>query len=108
VRILLEKNGNGTAKTLEGSHFLLAISTAKHNEMIAMSAGVPYTTLRDTILTHPTLVEGLAGRQKTACIRRQICRYMGKSPTVEVRVLAELGVRGQEGELSIAIPRLPI
>src|SRR5262249_39486915 len=26
---------------------------------IAMSAGVPYTTLRDTILTHPTLVEGL-------------------------------------------------
>jgi pyruvate/2-oxoglutarate dehydrogenase complex dihydrolipoamide dehydrogenase (E3) component len=26
---------------------------------IAMSAGVPYTTLRDSILTHPTLVEGL-------------------------------------------------
>jgi pyruvate/2-oxoglutarate dehydrogenase complex dihydrolipoamide dehydrogenase (E3) component len=27
---------------------------------IAMSANVPYTTLRDTILTHPTLVEGLS------------------------------------------------
>jgi pyruvate/2-oxoglutarate dehydrogenase complex dihydrolipoamide dehydrogenase (E3) component len=26
---------------------------------IAMSAGIPYTTLRNTILTHPTLVEGL-------------------------------------------------
>jgi pyruvate/2-oxoglutarate dehydrogenase complex dihydrolipoamide dehydrogenase (E3) component len=26
---------------------------------IAMGAGVPYTTLRDTILTHPTLVEAL-------------------------------------------------
>ena len=26
---------------------------------IAMSAGLPYTTLRDSILTHPTLVEGL-------------------------------------------------
>lgn len=26
---------------------------------IAMSAGMPYTSLRDTILTHPTLVEGL-------------------------------------------------
>ena len=26
---------------------------------IAMSAGIPYTTLRDTILTHPTLIEGL-------------------------------------------------
>ena len=27
---------------------------------IAMSAGMPYTALRDTILTHPTLVEGLS------------------------------------------------
>jgi len=26
---------------------------------IAMNAGMPYTTLRDTILTHPTLVEGV-------------------------------------------------
>jgi pyruvate/2-oxoglutarate dehydrogenase complex dihydrolipoamide dehydrogenase (E3) component len=26
---------------------------------IAMNAGLPYTSLRDTILTHPTLVEGL-------------------------------------------------
>jgi pyruvate/2-oxoglutarate dehydrogenase complex dihydrolipoamide dehydrogenase (E3) component len=27
---------------------------------VAMSAGMPYTGLRDTILTHPTLVEGLS------------------------------------------------
>ncbi len=26
---------------------------------IAMTAGLPYTALRDAILTHPTLVEGL-------------------------------------------------
>jgi hypothetical protein len=26
---------------------------------IAMIAGLPYTALRDAILTHPTLVEGL-------------------------------------------------
>jgi pyruvate/2-oxoglutarate dehydrogenase complex dihydrolipoamide dehydrogenase (E3) component len=26
---------------------------------LAMGAGLPYTALRDTILTHPTLVEGL-------------------------------------------------
>ena len=26
---------------------------------VAMNARIPYTTLRDTILTHPTLVEGL-------------------------------------------------
>ena len=27
---------------------------------IAMNAGLPYMTLRDTILTHPTMAEGLA------------------------------------------------
>ena len=27
---------------------------------ITMIAGLPYTTLRDAVLTHPTLVEGLA------------------------------------------------
>lgn len=26
---------------------------------VAMLAGIPYTTLRDTIFTHPTLAEGL-------------------------------------------------
>lgn len=26
---------------------------------VAMTAGLPYTALRDAILTHPTLVEGL-------------------------------------------------
>jgi pyruvate/2-oxoglutarate dehydrogenase complex dihydrolipoamide dehydrogenase (E3) component len=26
---------------------------------IAMTAGLPYTALRDAVLTHPTLVEGL-------------------------------------------------
>jgi hypothetical protein len=26
-----------------------------------MAAGLPYTALRDTILTHPTMAEGLAG-----------------------------------------------
>ena len=28
---------------------------------VAMSAGLPYTTLRDTTLTHPTMAEGLGG-----------------------------------------------
>jgi len=28
---------------------------------IAMIAGLPYTALRDAVLTHPTLVEGLIG-----------------------------------------------
>ena len=26
---------------------------------VAMSAGLPYTVLRDTVLTHPTMAEGL-------------------------------------------------
>jgi pyruvate/2-oxoglutarate dehydrogenase complex dihydrolipoamide dehydrogenase (E3) component len=28
---------------------------------VAMIAGLPYTALRDAVLTHPTLTEGLAG-----------------------------------------------
>ncbi len=28
---------------------------------IAMLAGLPYTALRDAVLTHPTLLEGLVG-----------------------------------------------
>ena len=27
---------------------------------VAMAAGLPYTALRDTVLTHPTMAEGLA------------------------------------------------
>jgi hypothetical protein len=27
---------------------------------VAMLAGLPYTTLRDAVLTHPTMAEGLA------------------------------------------------
>jgi hypothetical protein len=28
---------------------------------VAMAAGLPYTALRDAVLTHPTMAEGLAG-----------------------------------------------
>jgi pyruvate/2-oxoglutarate dehydrogenase complex dihydrolipoamide dehydrogenase (E3) component len=28
---------------------------------VGMLAGLPYTALRDAVLTHPTMVEGLAG-----------------------------------------------
>jgi hypothetical protein len=39
---------------------------------IAMIAGLPYTALRDAILAHPTLVEGLI-----RCSRPRIrCRYL--------------------------------
>jgi pyruvate/2-oxoglutarate dehydrogenase complex dihydrolipoamide dehydrogenase (E3) component len=33
---------------------------------IAMTAGLPYTALRDAVLTHPTLVEGLTPLFSTA------------------------------------------
>jgi pyruvate/2-oxoglutarate dehydrogenase complex dihydrolipoamide dehydrogenase (E3) component len=36
---------------------------------IAMNAGLPYTALRDTILTHPTLVEGLIPLFSSAPLR---------------------------------------
>ena len=43
---------------------------------IAMIAGLPYTALRDAVLTHPTLVEGLISlfssrRQRTTLSRRE-------------------------------------
>ena len=45
VRILLEKNGNGTAKTLEGSHLLLAIGRTPNTQGIGLElAGVDSPT----------------------------------------------------------------
>jgi pyruvate/2-oxoglutarate dehydrogenase complex dihydrolipoamide dehydrogenase (E3) component len=39
--------------------FGVAAAEIMTSVQIAMGAGLPYTVLRDTILTHPTLVEGL-------------------------------------------------
>jgi pyruvate/2-oxoglutarate dehydrogenase complex dihydrolipoamide dehydrogenase (E3) component len=50
---------------IEGEHILgftaLGVGAGEiiASVQIAMTAGLPYTTLRDSILTHPTLVEGL-------------------------------------------------
>jgi hypothetical protein len=41
-----------TALAIDGGEIMAAIQ-------IAMIAGLPYTALRDAVLTHPTLVEGL-------------------------------------------------
>jgi pyruvate/2-oxoglutarate dehydrogenase complex dihydrolipoamide dehydrogenase (E3) component len=39
---------------------------------IAMKAGLPYTALRDTILTHPTLVEGLIPLFSSSPVRPEL------------------------------------
>src|SRR5439155_4108618 len=50
---------------IEGEHILgftaLGVGAGEimASVQIAMTSGLAYTTLRDTILTHPTLVEGL-------------------------------------------------
>ena len=37
----------------------IVTGASKGTVQIAMIAGLPYTALRDAVLTHPTLVEGL-------------------------------------------------
>jgi pyruvate/2-oxoglutarate dehydrogenase complex dihydrolipoamide dehydrogenase (E3) component len=56
LKALVELNGDRilgfTAFGVGGAEIMTSVQ-------IAMNAGLPYTALRDTILTHPTLVEGL-------------------------------------------------
>ena len=51
---------------------------------IAMMAGLPYTTLRDAMLTHPTLVEGLiplfSGKAEKIPARQQISEVSNHLP----------------------------
>jgi pyruvate/2-oxoglutarate dehydrogenase complex dihydrolipoamide dehydrogenase (E3) component len=51
--------GAQTDEILGFTAFGVGAAEVMASVQIAMSAGVPYTTLRDSILTHPTLVEGL-------------------------------------------------
>jgi pyruvate/2-oxoglutarate dehydrogenase complex dihydrolipoamide dehydrogenase (E3) component len=57
LKALVEENGDRilgfTAFAVDGGEIMASVQTA-------MMAGVPYTTLRDAIWAHPTLVEGLS------------------------------------------------
>ena len=44
---------------------------------VAMIAGLPYTTLRDAVLTHPTLVEGLISLFSSAASPHQVVETRG-------------------------------
>jgi pyruvate/2-oxoglutarate dehydrogenase complex dihydrolipoamide dehydrogenase (E3) component len=44
---------------------------------IAMTAGLPYTTLRDAVLTHPTLVEGLIALFSSAASAHNVVEMRG-------------------------------
>ena len=44
---------------------------------IAMIAGLPYTALRDAVLTHPTLVEGLTSLFSSAASAHNIAGTRG-------------------------------
>jgi pyruvate/2-oxoglutarate dehydrogenase complex dihydrolipoamide dehydrogenase (E3) component len=44
---------------------------------IAMIAGLPYTTLRDAVLTHPTLVEGLIALFSSAASAHKVAAMRG-------------------------------
>ena len=44
---------------------------------IAMIGGLPYTTLRDAVLTHPTLVEGLISLFSSAASAHNVVETRG-------------------------------
>lgn len=46
---------------------------------IAMTAGLPYTALRDAILTHPTLVEGLIPLFSSAPSKHDISKFVAQT-----------------------------
>ncbi len=58
LKALIEKGGDRilgfTAFGVEAGEIMAVVQ-------VAMAAGLPYTALRDMILTHPTMAEGLAG-----------------------------------------------
>jgi pyruvate/2-oxoglutarate dehydrogenase complex dihydrolipoamide dehydrogenase (E3) component len=56
LKALVESDGN---RILGFTALGVGAAEIMTSVQIAMGAGLPYTTLRDTILTHPTLVEGL-------------------------------------------------
>ena len=57
LKALIEKDGDRilgfTAFGAEAGEILAVVQ-------VAMLAGLPYTALRDAVLTHPTMAEGLA------------------------------------------------
>src|SRR6266481_1694512 len=56
LKALVELNGD---RILGFTAFGVGAAEIMTSVQVAMGAGLPYTALRDTILTHPTLVEGL-------------------------------------------------
>jgi hypothetical protein len=56
MKALVETNGD---RVLGFTAFGVGAGEIMATVQIAMLAGLPYTTLRDAVLTHPTLVEGL-------------------------------------------------
>jgi pyruvate/2-oxoglutarate dehydrogenase complex dihydrolipoamide dehydrogenase (E3) component len=56
LKALVEANGD---RILGFTGFGVLAGEILASVQIAMTAGMPYTALRDAILTHPTLVEGL-------------------------------------------------
>jgi pyruvate/2-oxoglutarate dehydrogenase complex dihydrolipoamide dehydrogenase (E3) component len=46
---------------------------------IAMTAGLPYTALRDAILTHPTLVEGLIPLFSSVPSKHDISKFVAQT-----------------------------
>jgi pyruvate/2-oxoglutarate dehydrogenase complex dihydrolipoamide dehydrogenase (E3) component len=56
MKALIEKEGN---RILGFTAFGVEAGEVMAVAQVAMAAGLPYTALRDMVLTHPTMAEGL-------------------------------------------------
>jgi pyruvate/2-oxoglutarate dehydrogenase complex dihydrolipoamide dehydrogenase (E3) component len=56
LKALIEKGGD---RILGFTAFGIEAGEVMAVAQVAMAAGLPYTALRDTVLTHPTMAEGL-------------------------------------------------
>jgi pyruvate/2-oxoglutarate dehydrogenase complex dihydrolipoamide dehydrogenase (E3) component len=81
ARTLSETRGFLKALVEAGSNHILGFTAfgvgageIMSSVQIAMIAGLPYTTLRDAILTHPTLVEGLIPLFSSVPINHEVAR----------------------------------
>lgn len=76
LKALVEVNGQ---RILGFAAFGVGAAEIMTSVQIAMGAGLPYTTLRDTILTHPTLIEGLIPLFSSAASTPKSTRADGKA-----------------------------
>jgi pyruvate/2-oxoglutarate dehydrogenase complex dihydrolipoamide dehydrogenase (E3) component len=80
VKALVEADGD---RILGFTVFGVGAGEIMSAVQIAIIAGLPYTALRDAVLTHPTLVEGLTSLFSSAASAHNVVETRGAQIAVE-------------------------